>query len=188
VTLTICSVGLDLEKQVPGSLKQSNLGKRYSASAKILCPGNTLSLCVLHVSIGGETYHIDTPSLAEQVIGVAGTYLIVGIVITPGLSFACQVTFVVESIKVPGVKLGTLEGDTTTGLVRILGVVLLKLCLDVIGLKHLAGLNVNVAMLLFTSFVVLGFMLDECKEADATSLEKLIEFKLQVSGGIKRYR
>ena len=69
----------------------------------------------------------------------------------------------------------------------MLGVVLLELCLYVVRLKHLAGLDVNVAMLLFACLVILGLMLDKCPEADATCLEKLIEFELEIGWSVKRY-
>jgi hypothetical protein len=93
-----------------------------------------------------------------------------------------------ESVKVPRIELRALEGNTASGLVWMIGVILLKLCLDVVRLEHFAGLDINVTMLLFASLVVLWFMLYESPEAYSTCLEELVQLELKVSWRIKRYR
>ena len=111
-----------------------------------------------------------------------------GVVKAPGLSFAGKITLVVKGVQIPGVKLRRGKADATFRLIWVLWVILLKLCLDVVRLKHLAGLNIKVAMLLLASLIVFGFMDYERPEAYPSSLEELVKLKLQIVGGIKRYR
>ena len=98
------------------------------------------------------------------------------IVKSPGLSFACKIPLVMQGIKIPRVELRRIERNTTSRLIRVFGVELFKLCLDVVGLKHLRRLDVDMTMFFFTAFVVLGFMDYKSPKAKPASFEKLVKF------------
>lgn len=187
MSLAICSLGLNLEEEVPGSLEQSYLGKGDSASAEVLCPSETLSLGFLHIGIGREAYQVNGSNLAEELIWIASDEVIVLVVKPSALAFTGKVSLIVEAVEVPGIKLGALERKTASGLVWVLWIVLFKLGFKVICLHHLRGLYIEVGVLLFARLIVLRLMGYECPETDPSGPKKLVEFKLQECGGIKRY-
>jgi hypothetical protein len=104
------------------------------------------------------------------------------------LSLAGKVPRIVKGVHVPVIELRRSERQATSRLIGKLGIKLPQIILQIISLKHLGGLNVNVMMRLFSALVIFGLVRDQSPERDPTSSAEFFELQGEVGGCIKRDR